>query len=147
MNTILVGVDFSPVQEQTLSTATQLARAMDADLVLVHVASAEPDFVGYEPGPEVVRESVAQVLRGHHRQLQEIESRLRGGGIRVRALMIQGGVADKLLDEARKLKAGWIILGSHGHGALHHALLGSVSQAVIKHAPCPVVIVPSPKPD
>ena len=61
--------------------------------------------------------------------------------------MIQGGVADKLLDEARKLKAGWIILGSHGHGALHHALLGSVSQAIIKHAPCPVVIVPSPKPD
>ncbi|MBP7274847.1 MAG: universal stress protein [Kiritimatiellae bacterium] len=145
MNTILVGIDFSPVQGRALDAATTLARAMDAELILIHVASAEPDFVGYEPGPEVVRESVAHLLRDHHRQLQDIESRLRSAGVRVRALMVQGGISDKIIEEAGKLNAGWIVLGSHGHGALRHALLGSVTQAVIKHTPCPVIIVPSPK--
>ena len=146
MNPVMVGVDFSPVHERAVQAGVSLARALGVELVLIHVASAEPDFVGYEPGPEVVRESVAHVMRAHHRQLQEVESRLRSEGVKVRALMIQGGIADKLLEEAQKIGAGWIVLGSHGHGTLHHALLGSVSQSVVKRAPCPVVIVPSPKP-
>ena len=146
MNSVLVGVDFSPVHEMAVKTAAGLAKALNAELVLIHVASAEPDFVGYEPGPEVVRESVAHVMRAHHRKLQEVESHLRNEGLKVRALMIQGGIADKLIEEAKKIGAEWMVLGSHGHGALHHALLGSVSHSVVKHAPCPVVIVPSPKP-
>lgn len=143
MKTILVALDFSPVHDRLIREASSIARALDAEMVLIHVAAPDPDFIGYEPGPATVRTAVARQLRDEHRRLQQQEEDLKKNGLRARSLLIQGDIAQKVLAEAQSISAAVIIMGSHGHGALWHLLLGSTTEAVIRGATCPVMVVPS----
>lgn len=143
MKTILVLVDFSPVTEAVIAQAARLAEAFTAVLWLLHVAPPEPDFVGYETGPPNVREQVAHEMRDTHRRLQEHSSQLRARGIDATALQVQGPTTETILQEAARLQADVIVLGSHGHGLVHRALLGSVSEGILHRASCPLLILPS----
>lgn len=143
MKNILVPVDFSPVTASVIALAAQLAQAFGSAVWLLHVAAPDPDFGGYGMGPNSVRDRVALELRDVHRQLQDHSQALRGRGIDATALQVQGSIPETILQEAKRLGADLIVLGSHGHGALHRALLGSVSEGVLHHASCPVVILPA----
>lgn len=143
MRKLLAAVDFSDVTDQVVEQAAALAEAFSAELTLLHVAAPDPDFVGYEAGPDTVRDTRAGELRGEHRKLQEIADSLRERSIPTKALLIQGPTIEKILDEAEKTGAGTIVIGSHGHGALHRVLLGSVSEGVVRGAACPVHVVPA----
>lgn len=143
MERLLVPVDFSEVTPSVVQHAASLAAAFAAELVLIHVAAPDPDFVGLDVGPETVRKARAEEIRGEHRELQALADDLRGRGLAARALLIQGPTVGKILGEARKLEADVIVMGSHGRGALHRALLGSVSEGVVRAASCPVLVVPS----
>lgn len=142
MRNILVPIDYSEITAAVLATAEALARAFAAKLWLVHVAAPDPAFVGFDAGPQSVRDQRAAHLRDEHRRLQEEAERLRDAGLDAAALLIQGPTVEKILDEAERIGADAIVLGSHGHGALHRTLLGSVSENVLRHATCPVTIVP-----
>lgn len=146
MERLLVPVDFSEVTASVVDSAASMARAFSAELVLIHVAAPEPDFVGMDVGPQAVREARAEEIRGEHRELQALAEGLRGGGLSTRALLVQGPTVEKILAEARKLEADVIVIGSHGHGALYRALLGSVSEGVVRGAACPVLVVPARRP-
>jgi nucleotide-binding universal stress UspA family protein len=139
---VLAAVDFSKITDAVVERATGLAEAFSADLTLMHVAAPDPDFVGFDVGPEHVRESRAHELRAEHRELQERAEALRERGLRARALLVQGATAEKILHEAARWGADVIVMGSHGRGALGRVLLGSVSEQVLRGAPCPVFIVP-----
>ncbi|MDP6636898.1 MAG: universal stress protein [Phycisphaerae bacterium] len=143
---ILAPIDFSDVTDAVIAKAAQLAKAMDAKIWLIHAAVPEPDFVGYEVGPEYIRDSAARHLREEHRTLGEYQEKLRAEGADVTAMLVPGEAVAKILQEADRLKADWIVLGSHGHGALYNLLAGSVCQGVLRKTGCPVVIVPS-RPD
>jgi len=143
MKTILVPVDFSPVTAAVIEQAAQLASAFSGAVWLLHVAPPDPDFVGYEQGPKTVRSQVAGEMRDTHRQLQEESTRLRQRGIDATAIQVQGATTETILHEAERLHADVIVLGSHGHGAVHRALLGSVSEGVLHRATCPVLLLPS----
>src|SRR5262245_49982213 len=127
MKNILAAVDFSAISEAVIAHATALAQAFGGALWLLHVAAPEPDFVGYEPGPESVRQSVAAGLHEEHRRLQEQSEALRQRGLDCTALLVQGSTPETIVREAERLGADIIVLGSHGHGAIRRALLGSVS--------------------
>ncbi len=142
MQNILVPVDFSTATEPVVRSAIALARAFDARLCLLHVAAPDPDFVGYRAGPASVRHSVAAQFHDEHVKLQELKGRWPGAPDRISTLLIQGVTADKIIQEQERLQADCIVLGSHGHGALHHLLTGSVAAGVLKKAACPVLIVP-----
>ena len=144
---ILVAIDFSPVSEAVVAHAASLAKAFSAELTLIHVAAPDPDFVGYEAGPQTVRDSRAETLHTEHRELQATAELLRQHGIATHALLIQGPTVEKILEEALRINADTIVLGSRGHGALYRALLGSVSEGVLRAAPCPLVVVPAPRPE
>jgi len=140
---ILVPVDFSPVTVAVVRRAGELAKALGAKCWLIHVAAPEPDFVGYDVGPKYIRRVAAQKLRKEHKDLLELCGRLDAAGVDVTGRLLPGDPTSKILAEARELKADWIVIGSHGHGALHHLLTGSVCEGVVKEAACPVVVVPS----
>lgn len=140
---IVVAVDFSAVTDRVLEQAEFLARALDSRLWLIHVAAPDPAFVGYEAGPQTVRDGVAAHIHEHHREIQEKADVLRQKGIEATALHVQGPTVEKILSEAGKLGAELIVMGSHGRGALYRALLGSVSEGVLRGARCPVHIVPA----
>lgn len=139
---ILVSVDFSDATPRILQAAGRLARALSGKLWLLHVAEAEPDFVGYEAGPDVVRDQVAREFRDEHRRIQEYADAMRDDGLAVTALLIRGPIVDTVIAEARRLDADMLIVGSHGYGAVYDLLVGSVSRGILKHADIPVLVVP-----
>jgi len=140
---LLAAVDFSPVSKAVVDQAASLAKAFSAELTIIHVAAPDPDFVGYAAGPQTVRDDRAHQIRTEHRELQAIAEGLRDRGISARALLIQGPSVEKILAEGQRLQADAIVIGSHGHGALYRALLGSVSEGVVRTARCPVLVVPA----
>jgi nucleotide-binding universal stress UspA family protein len=143
MKNIVAALDFSEVTEQVVEQAAGLARAFGCAVYLLHVEPPDPEFVGYEPGPQHVRDNVAHGIASDRHQAHVLRDRLKEGGLDAHGLVIQGPVAEKILEEADRLEADLIVLGSHGHGAMYHLLLGSVSEMVIKDARCPVLVVPS----
>ena len=145
MKNLLVAVDFSPVTVDVIRTATEVARAFGASVRLVHIAAPNPDFVGYEAGPQTVRDVVAIHFRDDHRKLQEIELEMRKAGINVAALLVQGDTVGKILKEAAEFGAEMIVIGSHGHGTLYDLIAGSVAEGVLRKSLCPVLVVPSPR--
>ena len=142
MKTILVPVDFSDVTSALLETAMVQAKAFSAKIILLHVAAPEPEFIGYEPGPQSVRDAVARQLSSEHKETHKLQQQLTNEGFNTTALVIQGYPAQSILAEAEKLHADLIIMGSHGHGALRHLLVGSVTEGVMRHTTCSVMVVP-----
>ena len=143
MKTILVPIDFSDTTAPVLAEAQVLAKALGGGLVLLKVAEPEPDFVGFEPGPQTVRVAVAHDYRAEHVKLDELKAQAAASGLAVTALHVQGPIVEKILDLAAERGAGMIVMGSHGHGALYELLVGSITQGVLKGAKCPVVVVPA----
>lgn len=144
---ILVPIDFSPVTTQVLGHASVLAAGLGGRLYLVHVAAPDPEFVGYDAGPQTVRDQVARKYREQHQQLQAEADALRAGGLDAVAVLVQGPSVETILSEAERVCADLIVMGSHGHGAVYRLLAGSVSQGVLRRAPCPVLVVPASPPD
>lgn len=142
MKSIVAAVDFSELTHSVLEQAGRLARLFGAELRVIHAAPPDPDFVGYEAGPQSERDQIAALLRDEHRQLQQHTDALRDTGCDARALLLQGPTVETILAEAERAKADLIIIGSHGRGAVYRAVLGSVSEGVVRKARCPVLVVP-----
>lgn len=142
MPTILCAVDFSDDGKGVITTAAAEAKLRGAKLWLVHVAAPEPDFVGYEPGPDNERQFRAEELRAEHEMLHERVEQLKGEGVEAASLLIEGSTTEVLVEQAKELTADLIVIGSHRHGLWHRALWGSTESSVIEHANCPVLVVP-----
>ncbi len=143
MKNILAPVDLSPVSQKVVERASEIARAFGARLWVVHVAAPDPDFVGFRTGPHYVREQRADVLRHEHVELQAIAERLRKAGVDTEALLVQGSTTETILEEAQRLKAEMLVMGSHGRSGLFKALVGSVCSQVLEDSPIPVLIIPA----
>ncbi|MGI9296075.1 MAG: universal stress protein [Pseudomonadales bacterium] len=140
---ILIAVDLSPSSEKVIAQGQSLAQAYLAKIWLLHVAPSDPDFVGYDVGPQTVRDAVAKKFHVEHTQIQAFSARLRDAGLDATALLVQGATSDTILKEAEQLQAEVIVLGSHGRGMAKQLLLGSTSSSVIKHSKVPVLVVPT----
>jgi nucleotide-binding universal stress UspA family protein len=140
---ILIGVDLSDSTEKVVKKAMELAKALSARVWLLHVAEPDPDFVGFEAGPQSVRDSLSKTFHVEHCQIQEIADRLRTAGLDATALLVQGETAETILEEASKIGVDMIVVGSHGRGAMYHLVVGSVSEGVLHESECPVLVVPT----
>ena len=139
---ILVAVDLSPASAKVAEAAGRIAKLTGALVYILHVAEPEPDFVGYDAGPEVVRTQVANELRREHRSVQALAEKLRNDGLDATALLIRGPTVETTLKEADNLKAELIVVGTHGHGAVYDVLIGSYSAGIIRRSTLPVLVVP-----
>jgi len=139
---LLVAVDFSDVTERQVVAVERLA-APGREIHVLHVAEPDPDFVGFEGGPDAVREQIAAEFRQEHRQVQALAARLRDAGFDATGLLVQGPTVTTILEQAEKLEAHAIVVGSHGRSALFDLVVGSVSAGVIRKAGVPVLVVPS----
>ncbi|MEW8050959.1 MAG: universal stress protein [Candidatus Thiodiazotropha sp.] len=138
---ILVAVDLSESTAKIVEKAEELAIALSAKLWLLHVAEPEPDFVGYDVGPQSVRDTLSQTFHEEHRQIQEIAERIRDNGIDATALLVQGATVETVMQEASRLGVDMIVIGTHGRGAMYQLLMGSVTKGVLHAADCPVLVV------
>ena len=142
MKTILVPVDFSAVTAQVARAACTMANLTGSRLVLLHVLPEVTAFEMYGLGSEIIRETALarEEIRG--RDLAVLARRCARKAKAVRTLLGTGKAATVILAEAKKLKASYIVLGSHGHGAVYDLVTGSVAQGVLRRASCPVFVVP-----
>lgn len=139
---LLVPLDLSDATPKVLEMARRMGLATRAAVWLLHVAGPEPAFVGYNPGPDVVRDQVADEYRQQHRDVQAHADQLRAAGVDVTALLIQGPTAGCILAEADRLEADLIVMGTHGRGAVFDLVVGSVSTAVLRGSRIPVLFIP-----
>jgi nucleotide-binding universal stress UspA family protein len=140
---ILVCVDFSEVTERVVGYAKTVSALSGAEVRLLHVAAPNPDFVGFEAGPDVVRNQVAHALRDEHEKLERLAEMFAEANVRAKPLMIQGPTADTILEQSHRFSANLVVLGSHGHGAFHDFIAGSVTRGVLKKSSVPVLVVPA----
>ena len=141
-NAILAAVDFSPVSDRVLEIAAEIAQGTSAPLTVLHAAAPEPDFVGYEVGPQHVRDQRASELRDEHHKLAEIGDDLRARGIDVKVQLHSGATVETVLEAAEHAGADLIVVGAHRRGRAAKLLLGSVSEGLLRKAHCPVLVVP-----
>lgn len=139
---ILVAVDLSPASKKVVAAAGDVATVTGGSVYILHAAEPEPDFVGYDAGPEVVRTQVANELRREHREVQALAEGLREKGLDATALLVRGPTVKTTLKEADSLNAGLIVVGTHGHGAVYDVLIGSYSAGIIRRSKLPVLVVP-----
>lgn len=140
---LLVPVDMSEASEKVVEAARRMATGREAKVYVLHVAAPDPDFVGFQTASPAVRLAVAQEFRREHRAVQAIADKLRSEGIDATALLVRGVTVDSILHEAEAMNADTIVIGTHGHGAVHGAIVGSVSSGVIRKSKVPVLVVPT----
>ena len=139
---LLAAIDLSSSTQAIVDQVIDLAVSLPASVWVLHVADPEPDFVGYDVGPQSERDAMAEKYHHEHAELQAIAEGMRNTGLQTTALLVQGPTAETILQEAVKLEVDIIIVGSHGHGAVYQALVGSVSEAVLRNCVVPVLVVP-----
>ena len=142
---LLVAIDFSEVTTNILERVSKLVKLTSAKIWLVHIASPEPDFIGYEVGPITERDFIAKKLQAQHKQLQALSKEMEDQGFDITPLLIQGPTVETILEEAEKLDADMIVCGSHGHGTVFHILVGSISRGLLQKSTIPLLIVPAKK--
>jgi nucleotide-binding universal stress UspA family protein len=156
---IVVALDLSLSDPPLLEAAKAQARAFSAELYLVHVVAAAPDFVGLPrqaeaaqatPATEEVgvgyaydRQVAAERIKVARADLEQLRERVEADGLRVAAILIEGAPAEKIVDEVERRGAGLIVVGSHQRHTIGELLHGSVSRDVLRRAPCPVLVVPT----
>jgi nucleotide-binding universal stress UspA family protein len=141
--TIVVGIDGSDPSRKAVHWALGEARLRGAKLVAVHAWSYYPSLPSDSLDPMLVTPGFNDALgRDAGRFVaQEVEKlRQEGDEVEIEARAVEGPAASVLVEVAKD--ADLLVLGTRGHGGFSGLLLGSVSQQVSHHSPCPLVLVP-----
>lgn len=138
---ILVATDFSEPSEVALKYGRDLARAYGATLHVVHVIEDLVAMHGAEIGfamVDVQRNIEVAVTR----DLEDAVGSIDRDGLDVRTTVTRApNVSHAITDYARNNDIDLVIVGTHGRGAIHRFLIGSVAERVMRTAPCPVLTV------
>jgi nucleotide-binding universal stress UspA family protein len=139
--TILLATDGSEEAQLAATTASDLAQKTNSEL---HVVTVGPDLPLYElpEHPAEFEDVLQQNRRTAKERLEQQAKRIEESGGTVKEIHLREGRAEEeIVELAEELGAGLIVMGSRGHGRLRRALMGSVSDAVVRHAHCPVTII------
>ncbi|MCD4696317.1 MAG: universal stress protein [Bacteroidales bacterium] len=140
---ILVAIDFSEITEKILEKTKEFVHGTETKVCLIHVVQPEPDFIGYDVGPQTERDFIAKKFQEKHKSLQEKAKELEKEGLNVTPLLLQGPTVETILAEAEKLKVGMIMAGSHGHGKVYNLFVGSISKGLLNYSTIPLLIIPA----
>jgi len=140
---ILVPLDFSETSRTALRYAADLARHNGSSIHLLHVT---PDPLRQ---PWAVEPGLAEFPRGLAERRDEAEVGLRAlateeglDPLCTTVTVVDGIAHHEIVNYVEARAIDLIVMGTHGHGVIAHLLLGSVAERVIRHAPCPVLVVP-----
>ena len=143
IRSILLPTDFSECGNYALSYAASLARNFGASIICVHVIEPMVPTVGYsgmtEPLP--IADITDQLENSAERELPKITECEECAGLEIEELIVHGEAASEIVRVAGERKVDLIVVSSHGRTGLGRMLFGSTAEAVVRHAPCPVLVV------
>jgi nucleotide-binding universal stress UspA family protein len=135
---ILFPTDFSHTGDAALAFATSLARESDGRLIIVHVQEAPLAYGGGEMYYGIPEPSTDELMNMLHDVKPTDES------VPVEYRLVTGDPADAVVRLAEDDEVDLIVLGSHGRTGLTRLLMGSVAEAIVRKAHCPVLVYKQP---
>jgi nucleotide-binding universal stress UspA family protein len=149
---ILLATDGSEEAKLAATVAADLSGKTDSELHVVHVFGIAPvgssypeaSYIdGVELEDPVLEENLERISEQRAREVLDAEvGKIRSvGGAVAQAYLREGRTAQEIVVLAEEIGAGLIVMGSRGRGGMRRALMGSVSNSVVRHAHCPVTIV------
>lgn len=158
---ILVALDTSSLNRSVFEEALGLAKAVNANLMLLHVLSSEeegsPDiymvshadyYQGYGMSSEIIqmqRQQWEEFANRGIEMLRSLTEEATAAGVKTEFTQVAGSPSRTVCEFARNWQADLIIIGRRGHSGLSELFMGSVSNYVLHHAPCSVLTVQHPK--
>ncbi|HHQ4643009.1 TPA: universal stress protein [Aeromonas veronii] len=138
IKTLLCPVDFSQMSRAVLDYAVFMAQSHQAQLKLIHVVDQLHGFDSYKILHMTAIEITHEMERQARTQLKELVATLQ---IPATFDIRFGRAADEIVIQAKEDEVELIVMGSHGRSGISHLLVGSVAESVVRHAPCPVLVV------
>lgn len=140
---ILVPVDFSERSLAGLTFAAQFAKEIGGRIIVLHVADLGPVMMTTGFGNYDSPSYIEAARRRSGDQMKAFLKRLRFDGVPVETLTIAGYCPAAIYETAIRKGADMIIISTHGRTGLRRAVIGSVAEGTVRHATCPVLVVPS----
>ena len=135
---VLIAVDSGPVAVGAAETGVELARALGAEVAFICVVDASLAYAGDTGTP--AGELIAAARLDAQRLLTAVRQRLSPQSSALEFIQV-GGSSEEIIKAAEAWGADLIVIGSHGRTGVQRVFFGSVAEAVMRHAPCPVVVV------
>jgi nucleotide-binding universal stress UspA family protein len=144
---IVCPMDFSKCAQQALTYSVELASQFQAELSIVHAYEDPAAYVTPMPmsgyvGPAA--DLLLELRKQLEHRLEHCKDEVAKSGLRVRGELLEGTPYRVVLDWAKEWNADLIVMGTHGHTGLTHALLGSVTERVVRMSTCPVLTIRTP---
>ncbi len=144
--TILYPTDFSPLGNAALPYAVLLASAFRSKLALLHVMTRDEQLLELPSHFQIESGCLNELSALIDKAMKRLNDRLPAELSGVHYLVESGlSAAHEIVHQAAVNKADLIVMATHGHGAVAHELIGSVTENVIHHSPCAVVALRLPK--
>lgn len=142
MKTILVPIDFSDVTPGLIAAASSLAEGLKGRLLLLHILTPPIIMTAYRLGPTEISGQIEQEEARVRQILERQALLLRQRGVEVLTEFREGAAVESIIDVAEEQAADFIVIGSHGHGAVYDILVGSTTRGVLREAKQPVLVIP-----
>ncbi|MFM8472580.1 MAG: universal stress protein [Candidatus Kapaibacterium sp.] len=139
---ILFPTDFSHCSDSAVDAVCDLAQTLGAELHLLHVV--EPiDVYATRYGSEqaLYFDLMKQMRTGAHEDLEALKKTLAARGLHPVAVIREGKPADEIVEYAKTHGIGMICMSTHGWSGFKHLLLGSTTERVLRHSPCPMFVL------
>jgi nucleotide-binding universal stress UspA family protein len=139
METILVATDLNVMRDEVLKTGFNLAKKMNAQVLLIVVINKNLDY--FPPDTGMIFSSQWEARKYiAEQQLEAIKKA--HPDLSISAIACIGDPQREIIDQGIENKVSMIVIGTHGRGGLYHALMGGTAEYVVRHSPVPVMVVP-----
>lgn len=139
---ILVTTDFSGPSRRGIEAAVSLAVRFDAELIVLHVSESSPARVGWLLSEGHVKDAHQLATQAAKAELRALEEGPLAAAPRVKTLLVETRTpVEGICEAAEKHAVDLIVMATHGRTGLPRLLIGSVTERVVRRAPCPVMVV------
>ncbi|MFV0531558.1 MAG: universal stress protein [Flavobacteriales bacterium] len=142
MKNVVVAIDFGDFSKRIINFSVEYAKDKNIKLYFLHVLPLDVSYIVGDMGMQYVHGVQGNMIEADTKRLEELTDFIKDKNIPYETNVVQGIASDSILEKAKKVEAELILIGSHGHGTLYEALVGSVAHDVLKITDIPVLIVP-----
>jgi nucleotide-binding universal stress UspA family protein len=132
---ILFATDGSKYSENAANKAIDFAKSYGSEIKVISVVDVTDEFMARAPS------AVEDLVKKAKEIVEDVREKASSKGIKTEGIVREGDAYKVIVNVAKKQKANAVIMGSHGRTGLKRLLMGSVTERVIGHAPCPVLVV------
>ncbi len=154
MKKVLIALDYNPTAQKVAEVGFSLAKAMNAEVILLHVISDPMYYSSTEYSPimgfngfmetgQWQLDSVDALKKASSHFLDKSRHHL--GDKNIQTLVMEGDLAESILKTAKEMHVDVIVMGSHSRRWLDEILMGSVTEKVLHHSSIPLFIIPTKK--